>query len=210
MNVENLKEDEYETRKEILEKALEIAKREWTNVRVSLQLCGDIGEFREEDFMIGIIEEDVIIREPFISPTKSVSGYAPTYYPMYLVRNLTLMDMKFPEYGYKTVEALYVFIELAIKALERLGLTGTFSAGFGSGYGYIRTGWIGEKGRAEEREIFSKMFFTGRRSYDWDFHWNSVKEKLKHIFDKFTSWQKDPNLYENEVKSKAKVKPMMV
>ncbi|MER3445550.1 MAG: hypothetical protein C4291_01350 [Candidatus Dadabacteria bacterium] len=205
-----LKQDGYESRKEVLEKALKIARREWANIGLSLELCGDIGEFREEDFMVGIIEEDVIIKEPIISPTKSVSGYAPTFYPMYLVRNLTLMDMKFSDYGYKTVEALYVFIELTIKAVERLGLVGTFSAGFGSGYGYVRTGWIGEKGRAEEREIFFKMFFKGRKNYDWDFNSTWVKERLKLIFDRFMAWQKDPKLYENEVKPKAKVKPMMV
>jgi hypothetical protein len=205
-----LKQDEYEFRREALEKALEIARREWANIRLSLELCGDIGEFREEDFMVGVIEEDVIIREPILSPTKSVSGYAPTFYPMYLVRNLTLMNMKFSDYGYKTVEALYVFMELTIKAVERLCLLGTFCAGFGSGYGYVRTGWIGEKGRAEEREIFSKMFFSGRKSYDWDFHSTSVREKFKLIFDKFMTWQKDPKLYEKEVRSKAKVKPMMV
>ena len=209
MDVE-LKLDEYEFRKETLEKALEIARREWAHIKLSLELCGDIGEFLEEDFMVGIIEEDVIIREPILSPTKSVSGYAPTFYPMYFVRNLTLMDMKFSDYGYKTVEALYVFIELTIKAVGRLGLIGTFSTGFGSGYGYVRTGWIGEKGRAEEREIFSKMFLGGRKSYDWDFHWTSVREKLKLIFYKFMAWQKDPKLYEKEVRSKAKVKPMMV
>lgn len=210
MDVENLKTYEYEIRKETLEKAIEIAKREWANVRLSLEICGDIGEFCEEDFMIGVIEEDVIIKEPIISPTKSVSGYAPTFYPMYLVRNLTLMDMKFSEYGYKTVEALYVFIELTTKAVERLGLVGTFSIGFGSGYGYARTGWIGEKGRVEEMDIFFKMFFTGRKNYDWDFRSTSVKERLKLIFDKFMAWQRDPKLYEKEVKSKAKIKPMMV
>lgn len=205
-----LKQDEYEFRKEVLEKALGTARREWANIRLSLELCGDIGEFREEDFMVGIIEEDVIIKEPILSPTKSVSGYAPTFYPMYLIRNLTLMDMKFSDYGYKTVEALYVFIELTIKAVERIGLVGTFSAGFGSGYGYVRTGWIGEKGRAEEREIFFKMFFKGRKNYDWDFNSTSVKERLKQIFDKFMAWQKDPKLYETEVKPKSRVKPMMV
>ncbi|MGE5444406.1 MAG: hypothetical protein ACM3SR_07365 [Ignavibacteriales bacterium] len=205
-----LKQDEYEFRKEVLEKALGIARREWANIRLSLELCGDIGEFREEDFMVGIIEEDVIIKEPILSPTKSVSGYAPTFYPMYLIRNLTLMGMKFSDYGYKTVEALYVFIELTIKAVERIGLVGTFSAGFGSGYGYVRTGWIGEKGRAEEREIFFKMFFKGCKNYDWDFNSTSVKERLKQIFDKFMAWQKDPKLYETEVKPKSRVKPMMV
>jgi hypothetical protein len=202
--------DEYEKRRETLEKAIGIAKREWGNLRISLDHCGDIGEFSQEDFMIGVIEEDVIIREPILSPTKSVSVYAPTFYPMYLLRNLILMDEKFPQYGYKTVEALYVFIEFAAKASEKLGLLGTFSIGFGSGYGYARTGWIGEKGRAEERDIFYQMFFKGRVDYDWNFHWTSIRKKLKEIFDRFMTWQNNPKLYERDVKPRAKVKPMMV
>jgi len=211
MDLEALLDDEYETRKKTLEKAVQIAKREWENLRVSLALCGDIGEFFEDDFMIGTIEEDVIIRQPLISPTKSVSGYAPTFYPMYFLKNLLAMDEKLAERGYKTTEALYVFIELATKAVERLGLVGTFSMGFGAGYGNVRTGWIAEKGQPLERDIFFQMFFNGRKkNYDWDFHWNSTREKLKLIFDKFMSWQKNPKLYHKEVKPKAIVKPMMV
>jgi hypothetical protein len=211
VDLETLLDEEYENRKKTLEKAIEIAKREWENVRTSLALCGHTGEFSEEDFMIGTIEKDVIIREPLISPTKSVSGYAPTFYPMYLVKNLIAMDEKFPELGYKTTEALYVFIELAAKAVERLGLVGTFCMGFGAGYGNVRTGWIAEKGQPLEREIFFQMFFKGRKKdYDWDFHWTSVTERLKQIFDKFMSWQKDQKLYKKEVKPKVIVKPMMV
>ena len=146
----------------------------------------------------------------FRSPTMSVSGFAPTFYPIYLLRNLIMMDKKFPEYGYKTVEALYVFIELATKAVERLGLVGTFSIGFGSGYGYVRTGWIGEKGRPEERDIFYQMFYKGGVDYDWDFHWTSVRQRLKLIFTRFMAWQNNQKLYEREVKPRAKVKPMMV
>lgn len=213
-----IKNSLYENRKEAFEKAVRVAKREWANIGVSLELCGDIGKFDERDFMIGVIEEDVIIREPVISPSKSVSGYAPSFYPMYLVRNLLRMDEELSKRGYKTVEALYTYIELATKAAERLGLVGTFSMGFGTGYGNVRSGWIGEKGRKEEREIFSDMFFKrsapsllkGGPDYDWDFHWNSVREKLKQIFDKFIAWQNDQGLYKKEVKPKARVKAMMV
>jgi hypothetical protein len=208
---ELLRDEEYEKREKELEKAIEIAKREWENVRVSLELCGNIGDFSKEDFMIGVIGEDVIIKKPLISPTKSVSGYSPTFYPMYFVNNLLTMDEKFPKYGYKTVEALYVFIELVTKAAERLGLRGTFSVAFGNGYANVRTGWIAEKGFPEERDIFFKMFFKGKKvDYDWDFHWTSVRERLKQIFDKFMAWQKDPKLYKKEVRQKVIVKPMMV
>lgn len=211
MKLEELIEAEESERKKNLERAIQIAKREWGNVGTSLKLCGDIGEFDQEDFMIGVIEEDVIIREPTISPTKSVSFYAPTFYPMYFVDNLLIMDEKIPEYNHKTVEALYVYIELATKAVERLGLIGIFSMGFGSGYGNVRTGWIAEKGLPEERKFFFNRFFKDQKvDYNWDSHMNSVCERFKEIFDKFMEWQNNPELYHKETKSLARVKPMLV
>lgn len=211
VDLDDLIDEEYEKRRKTLERAVQIAQREWENVAVSLRLCGDIGEFSKKDFMIGTIEEDVIIREPLISPTKSVSFYAPTFYPMYFVENLLAMDEKFAAQGYKNTEALYVFIEIATKAVERLGLVGTFSMGFGTGYGNVRTGWVAEKGQPLERDIFFQVFFRGRKKdYDWDFHWTSVSERLEQIFHKFMSWQKDAKLYKKEVRPKVIVKPMMV
>jgi len=208
---ELLKDREFDEGQKRLNKALVIAQREWENVRSSLELSGDIGEFDKEDFMIGVIEEDVIIREPLLSPTKSVSVYAPTYYPMYFVKNLLTMDQKLAKEGYSTIEALYVFVEIATKAAGRLGLNGSFSMSFGAGYGSARAGWIAEKGYPLERELFVKMFFRNRNEgYDWDFFWNSVKENLNGIFIKFQTWQNDESLYKKEVKSDAIVKPMLV
>lgn len=212
MDLEELLRDrEFDEGKKRLNEALVIAQREWENVRTSLEPAGDIGEFDKEDFMIGVIEEDVIIREPLNSPTKSVSGYSPTFYPMYFVKNLLTMDEKMEKDGYKTIEALYVFVELATKAAARLGLTGSFSMSFGAGYGSARSGWIAEKGYPIERELFVKMFFRNRKKgYDWDYNWNSVRENLNQIFTKFESWQKNEKLYKKEVKSEAIIKPMMV
>lgn len=211
MDLEQLIRSEEVEREEKLELALKIARREWQNIRKSLTLCGDIGEFSEGDFMIGIIDEDVIIREPEKSPTKSVSFYAPTFYPMYFIKNLISMDEKLETHGYRTVEALYVFIELATKAAERIGLIGTFSMGFGTGYASARTGWPAEKGLPVERDIFVKMFFKGRsKNYAWEFFWNSVSETLNEIFRKFLAWQNDQALYRREVKPKSIIKPMMV
>ena len=208
---ELLKDREYDEGEKKLNEALVIAEREWENVRSSLMTAGDIGAFDKEDFMIGIIEEDVIIRKPLSSPTKSVSVYDPTFYPMYFVQNCLTMDSKLAKEGYKTIEALYVFVELATKASERLGLTGSFSMSFGAGYGSARTGWIAEKGYPLERELFVKMFFRNRKKgYDWDFYWNSVRENLASIFSKFEAWQNDENLYKREVKSEAIIKPMLV
>jgi hypothetical protein len=78
---------------------------------------------------------------------------------MYFIDNLLAMDGEFEERGYSTSEALYVFIELATKASERLGLNGTFAMAFGAGYGSVRTGWV-PKGPPVERNIldmFSKQ-----------------------------------------------------
>jgi hypothetical protein len=212
MDLEELLRDrEFDEGEKRLRKALEVAWREWENVRSSLKLAGDIGEFNKEDFMIGIIEEDVIIREPLLSPTKSVSGYSPTFYPMYFVKNLLAMDEKLGKDGYRTIEALYVFVELATKASERLGLNGSFSMSFGAGYASARSGWIAEKGYPLERDLFVKMFFRNRKkSYDWDFYWTSVRENLNQIFSKFESWQGNEKLYKKEVKSQAIIKPMLV
>ena len=207
---ELIKEQESKNLKE-LNYALSIAKREWENIRVSLSLCGDIGDFNKEDFMVGIIEEDVIVRQPLSSPTKSVSGYSPTYYPMYFLKNILIMDDKYDDLGYNTLEAMYVFVELATKAVSRLGLDGNFAMGFGAGYANARTGWIAEKGWPEERKFFLSEFFRGRKTdYKWEFYWTSVQEKLKEIFDKFSEWKNNPDNYLKETKSKAVVKPMLV
>ena len=211
MELEQLIESEENKDRKELELTLQIAEKEWNKIGESLSLCGDIGEFSKQDFMIGIIEEDVIVRLPKISPTKSVSVYAPTYYPMYFVKNIKTMNEKFSEKGYRTTEALYSFIELATRASDRLGLRGTISMAFGVGYANVRTGWIAEKGLQREREIFEKMFFSGKfKNYDWECDWTSVKKVLKEIFDKFQSWQENELLYKEETASKKIVIPMLV
>jgi len=211
MQLENLiKEQKTKNHKE-LNMALQIAEREWEKIRTSLELCGDIGKFDKEDFMVGIIDEDVIVRQPLSNPTKSVSVYSPTYYPMYFLMNVLIMEDKFEDMKYNSLEAMYVYIELATKAVTRLGLEGNLAMGFGTGYAYVRTGWIGEKGWDEEREIFHGEFFKGRTiDYNWEFIWNSVKEKIEGIFNKFSEWKDNPEIYNKETKSKAKVIPMMV
>ena len=192
-------------------RASEIAREEWEKIRVSLALCGDIGEFCGDDFMLGTISGETITREPLGSPTKSVSLYSPTYYPMYLLKNLREFREKFPEKNYRTTEALYVYVELVNAAALRLGLEGTLAMGFASGYANIRTGWIAEKGLAEESAIFSEMFFSDRpKKYDWDFHWTSVRRRFGEIYEKFIAWQRSPELYLEESKSRATVKPFIV
>ncbi|NIX16608.1 MAG: hypothetical protein GWN11_12250 [Candidatus Dadabacteria bacterium] len=211
MELEQLIQSDENKDKEQLDLTLQIAEKEWNKIRESLSLCGDIGEFSKEDFMVGIIEEDVIVRLPKLSPTKSVSVYAPTFYPMYFINNIKAMSENFSQKGYRSTQALYSFIELATRAAERLGLRGTLSMAFGVGYANVRTGWIAEKGLQKEREIFEQMFFSGKfKNYDWEGDWTSVKKVLKEIFDKFSSWQDDEAVYKKEADPKKIVKPMLV
>lgn len=211
MQLDELIKEQESKNLEELNAALRIAEREWENIRVSLEFCGDTGKFDKRDFMVGIIEEDVIVRQPLRSPTKSVSGYSPTYYPMYFLKNILIMEDKFDDLKYNSLEAMYVFVELATKAVSRLGLDGNFAMGFGAGYANVRTGWIAEKGCPRERELFRKEFFKGRRTdYEWEFYWTSVKERMQRIFNKFIEWKSNPEIYLKETKSRARVKPMMV
>ena len=199
-----------ETASEIAQ-AEEVAREEWENIRVSLALCGDTGDFCGDDFMLGTISGETIAREPLGSPTKSVSLYSPTYYPMYFVKNLREFREKFPQKRYGTTEALYVYVELVTAAAKRLGLEGTLAMGFASGYANVRTGWIAEKGLAEQSAIFSAMFFSDRpENHDWDFHWTSIRQRFGEIYEKFTEWKRSPSLYLDESKSKAVVKPFIV
>lgn len=210
--LEDLLEDsDLKEGKDKIANALRIAAREWENIKLSLSLCGDIGQFSKDDYMIGTISEDIIIRYPKKSPTKSVSGYSPTYYPMYFIDNLIKMDEKLEDKEYKTTEALYTYVELVTKAAERLGLEGNLASGFGCGYAFVRTSWIAEKGLEEERLKFAEIFFSKRsRKFDWDFHWDSVQDDLKNVYEQFVSWKNNPEAYIKDSTPKAVVRPFIV
>jgi len=206
-----IKDHELDRTEKELSKALTLARKEWENIRGSLSLCGDIGDFSKQDFMVGVIQEDVIVRDPKKSPTKSVSLFSPTFYPVYFVKNILAMNDKFPDVGYRSPEALYAYIELANVAARRLGLKGNLAMGFGAGYANVRTGWVAEKGWGEERKFFHDLYFENNpENYDWKPYWDSVRETFKKVFDKFTSWKNDLELYREETKPKAVIKPNIV
>ncbi len=164
------------------QRALKIAKREWGNIRSSLEMYGDIGEF--DPINSGIVFE---------------SGDLP------LVRDLIEMDNRLPTYGYLTQEAAYVFSILASSAGERLGLVGRLAQTFGSGYRWVRTGWfdpIGmEKQCIAKHLFFFKIFFPVGGYSNWDFNAPEVKTKLKAILYKFVAWQDNPRSYIQDVRN---------
>lgn len=162
-----------------------IAKREWENVSVSLELCGDIGKF---DFAC-YIEKD--------------PG---------LIRNLIGMEKKICHDDYLTREAAYVFTELGREAGERLGLNKELSKAFGGGYSWVRSGWFDLinldfddleilEGHLTRKIFFFRLFFPLKEDFSWLFDSPAVTSNLKCIFERFLSWQRDPLGYDRDLES---------
>ncbi|HSE84260.1 MAG TPA: hypothetical protein VLB01_06910 [Thermodesulfobacteriota bacterium] len=167
-----------------LERAIKIAKREWENIRVSLEKSGDIGEL---DFRFNSDISSILI-----------SGGP------YLIINLIKMDEKLSSSGYNTKEATHVFTHLASKAAENLGLRGRLAQTFGSGYTWVRTGWFCPSSIEEQDVVqlllFFKIFFPLGGNVNWSFDSPTTKTKLKLVSYTFLEWQKDPDIYTQDVR----------
>lgn len=164
--------------------ALEIGKREWRNIRVSLEKFGDIGEFDSRNYS----ESDLNL----------YFEYSP------LVSNLIEMENKLPAEGYYTQEAAYVFTTFGWKAGERLGLKSRLAQTFGRGYSWVRTGRFDpygiEKHQAIKQLFFMKIFFPLGGYYNWNFDSLEVKTKLNAILHMFSRWQDNPRVYIEDVR----------
>ncbi|MER3446018.1 MAG: hypothetical protein C4291_03905 [Candidatus Dadabacteria bacterium] len=160
----------------------QIAKREWGNIRSSLEVCGDIGEFDSEN--------------PINNRLTEIKGSP-------LVENLIRMENKFQTYGYFTPEAGYVFSALVSAAAERLGLVGGLAEAFGNGYSWVRTGWFDldhvGKQHVIKQLFFMKIFFPLGGYFNWDFNSRESKIKLKAVFSRFFAWQNSPRSYIQDI-----------
>ena len=164
--------------------ALKIAVREWENIRVSLEMFGDIEDFDTKHYLNNKL-------------TLLPGGLT-------LAQKLIEMEGKLPTYGYHTQEAAYVFTTLASRAVERLGLIGGLAHTFGSGYSWVRTGRFDPSGIEEQKHVikqlfFYKIFFPLGGYFNWDFNSPVVKTKLQVVLLKFTTWQDNPDIYLQDV-----------
>jgi hypothetical protein len=164
-------------------RAFIIAKREWENIKISLERCGDIGEFDSD--------------HPVNSRLTQLEGSR-------LVTNLVKMEDRFPSQRYFTPEAAYVFSTLASSAGERLGLVGKLAQTFGKGYSWVRTGWFDldgvENQHVIKQMIFFNLFYPFPEEPTWEFDSPEVKKKLKTVFENFVKWQDKPSSYALDVK----------
>lgn len=159
----------------VIDKALEIVRREWENVRYSFEACGDIGDFSIENFRT--------------SKWFFEQGFE------WFISNVIEMDKKIPQFGYATSEALNVFTILASRAAEKLGFNKELAFAFGIGYGFVRTGLILNNKLGPMQAIFCKVFFPLGMGFNWNFDSSVVKTKLKAVFEGFRSWQENPQIY---------------
>ena len=170
----------------LVKNALEIANREWENIRTSLEECGDIGIF---DYETGLYNNG-----------KSEINTGPS-----MVRSLLEMDRKLPKCSYFTMEAANVFSTLASKAGVTLGLCESLATIFGCGYSLVRTSCLDQncvddlERRVLKQLLFFKIFFPLGGFFDWDFDSPAEKLKLKLVVQMFKGWQKQPESYQLDV-----------
>ena len=173
----------------------QIARREWENIAISLEDCGDIGKF------------DV---EHHISDNPG------------LIKNLIEMGNKLHLYDYLTSEAASVFTELAYKAAERLGLKGSIARSFGAGYSWVRTGWFDlmwldfeDIYDLEEHLVkqifFFKIFFPNFVDLNWCFDSPSIIQNFNAVYARFVVWQNKPEGYVQDYKLyKEQIEPIWI
>lgn len=161
--------------------ANKIIKREWEVLRLSFEMCGDIGEVNLDNL-------------------KNIRWVIGVEYEK-LISQIIEMDEKLPQYGYATQEALNVLTLLVSIAAKKLGLRKELATAFGMGYGFARTGLVSYHRLEPKQVLFYKMFFPqgGVRILDLEFDPRFVKEKLVIVFNRFMSWQNNPQLYKEDI-----------
>ena len=168
------------------EDTIRITLEEWEKIRTSLSEIGDIGDLELEP-------------ELGFKPSRGYNG-------IYLVSSLNRFSAEFPENGYFTPEAAYVYVNLAGYAGARLGLEDNFAESFGSGYSWVRTGLFDVYYAGDHRSIIKQLlFFQTFYPVEGDFHWKfesaEAKDRLKRVFDAFLLWQENPAEYVKGLRS---------
>jgi hypothetical protein len=171
----------------LVQNALEIANREWENIRTSLEECGDIGVFKDESQLYN-------------------NGSSQIDKGLSLGRSLIEMDSKLRKFGYFTMDAAHVFATLASKAGVTLGLCENLASKFGCGYSLVRTSCLDQnclndvQRHVLKQLLFFKLFFPLGGIFDWDFESPAEQLKLKLVFHMFTDWQKNPDSYKRDLR----------
>ncbi len=160
---------------------LEAARRIWDEIRRTLELCGDVGPFRPEDFVWRDLPRVTWQGRPVLPPAV-----------------LRMLDETGPAVGNEVVWTVYEAIALAVAA--RLGFEGRLALGFADALACLRTGVVGGHGTLAEQCIAQDIFLATRSwGEEWDPHDASLKRAVADVYERFAEWRRDPELHARQV-----------
>lgn len=162
-------------------RGLKSAAKLWGEIRNSLSLCGDIGEFSREDFEYSDIPRVVWNDKPVL--------------PLLLLERLEDLNLEINEVFWNVYEAL------AIGAAKRLGFEGKMAIVFADSLTCVRTHMVGGH-RTEAEQCISQEIYLKEVPLDSEWDPDSVQIQRQHllIYNKIKEWQSDPVLYEEEIR----------
>ncbi len=161
-------------------KELKLAADLWDEIRTSLILCGDIGEFSPEDFEFSDIPRVMRNDRPVL--------------PLLLLERLGDLGIEINEVFWNVYEAL------AISAARRLGFEGKMAIVFADSLTCVRTGMVGGH-RTEAEQCISQEIFLREVPVEsvWDPDSAKVQGQNLLIYKKIMGWQLDPAGYQQEI-----------
>lgn len=178
--------------------ALGIVRREWSNLRAALTLCGDIGDFAEDDFIIS---------------DHGAYGWTGSKPPLALADALEMNRWmkRTPAQPYHSISASHLYLALGTIAGQRLKFDDFFSTLFGDGIAIVRSRFSGAFGNcAFEEEQFENTFnaalnlrktgdarlATMETLFQWRFDDVDVQHAFKACFDLLRDWIENPVEYQ--------------
>lgn len=158
-----------------------MAAKLWGEIRNSLLLCGDVGEFSPKDFEYSDIPRVTWNNKPVL--------------PISLLERLEDLDVEVNEVFWNVYEAL------AIGAAKRLGFEGKMAMVFADSLTCVRTGMVGGHRTEAEQCISQEMFLSGAPpGSEWDPNSIQIQKQSLLIYNKIKEWQFAPILYEEEIR----------
>jgi hypothetical protein len=159
---------------------LRLAAKLWGEIRHSLLMCGDIGEFSPEDFEFSDMPRVMWNDKPVL--------------PLSLLERLEELDVKVNEVFWNVYEAL------TIGAARRLGVEGKMAIVFANSLTCVRTGMVGGHRTEAEQSISQEMFLKEvPLDSEWDPDSIQIQKQILLIYSKIKEWQLDPILYGEEI-----------
>ena len=159
---------------------LRLAAKLWGEIRNSLLLCADIGEFSPVNFEYSDIPRVTWNDKPVL--------------PLSLLERLRDLDVEVNEVFWNVYEAL------AIGAARRLGFEGKMAIVFADSLTCVRTHMLGGHRTQAEQCISQEIFLSEvPLESDWDPNSSDVQRQHLLIYNKIKEWQLDPALYQKEI-----------